>query len=99
MVQHISSELSHVALVYVSVLLDICLAEATGMTRLLVEHTLPDELKAIEKLRANLADKTQLLTKRKGGLSDAHQALENLSLMLHGMKGRLPANSGVTVRV
>ena len=93
MAHHITSELSNVALLYVAFLLEVCLAATTGMTRLSVTSTLPDELAALDKIGIRLASKAGLLTKNKDGLREAQQALGSLNVMLCGIAGKQPAVS------
>jgi hypothetical protein len=85
MVSHINTELSTVGLLYVAFLMDVCLAEATGTTELLLCHTIPDELKALEKLAVGLSGKSKLLMKSRGGLGETQHALNGLCKMLDGV--------------
>ena len=64
-----------------------------------VTHTLPDELKALEKMGVRLASQAELLTKDKNGLREAQAALNSLNVMLRGIVGKLPTESESTAAV
>ncbi|SPE37084.1 hypothetical protein SBA6_650011 [Candidatus Sulfopaludibacter sp. SbA6] len=99
MASHINAELPTGDLVHLAFLMDVCLAEATGTTQLLLCRTLPDELKALEKVAAGMADKAELLTKSRDGLREAQESLNALCEMLNGIVCKSQADStGLTVR-